>query len=145
MVVEVDDAVRGMLGWSPGDLIGRRSLDFIHPDDQALAIDSWMQMLGSPGLSHRVRLRHARKDGSWLWVEITNVNQLNDPLESHVITELLDVSDEMAALEALRAQKEMLQKLAEALPNGVVRFECDGRIDYVNRHLAEVMGERRAQ
>jgi diguanylate cyclase (GGDEF)-like protein/PAS domain S-box-containing protein len=144
VLIEVDEAASGMFGWSRDELIGRRSLDFIHPDDQALAIDSWMQMLGSAGLSHRVRLRHGRKDGSWLWVEITNLNLLNDPVEPHVNTELVDVSDEMAALEALRAQKEMLQKLAEALPNGVVRFECDGRVAYVNRRLAEVMGDRRA-
>ena len=47
-----------MLGWERADMVGQRSLDFIHPDDQARAIDCWMEMLTSSGLTHRARLRH---------------------------------------------------------------------------------------
>ena len=138
LMTEVDDAALAMFEWTRDELLGRRSLEFIHPDDHVVAIDSWMQMLGAPGL----RLRHARKDPSWLWVEITNLKHLDDPDDPHAATEVLDVSEEMAMLEQLRAREELLQKLAEALPNGVMRFERDGRITYVNRRMAEIVGER---
>ena len=45
--VEVDDAFLQILGWSAEDLIGHRSLEFIHPDDEELAIRSWMAMLAA--------------------------------------------------------------------------------------------------
>ena len=45
--VAVDDATQQILGWSAEEMIGRRSLELIHPDDQELAIRSWMVMLAA--------------------------------------------------------------------------------------------------
>ena len=30
-------------------MLGSRAREFMHPDDQALAVDNWMEMLASPG------------------------------------------------------------------------------------------------
>jgi PAS domain S-box-containing protein len=37
-----------ILGWSSEEMVGRRSTEFMHPEDRALAIDNWMEMLASP-------------------------------------------------------------------------------------------------
>ena len=44
VLVEIDAATSQLLGWGAGDMVGRTSLEFIHPDDQQLAVDNWMQM-----------------------------------------------------------------------------------------------------
>ena len=44
-IVGVSGAMSEILGWSTNELLGRRSLDLVHPDDQPLAIDNWMEML----------------------------------------------------------------------------------------------------
>src|SRR5689334_17206062 len=54
--LDLDEAAELMLGFSPDELIGQRSLDFIHPDDHDVAIASWMEMLSTPGLGRRCRL-----------------------------------------------------------------------------------------
>jgi hypothetical protein len=40
--LDVDESTTRMLGWSRDQMVGRRSIDFIHPDDHGRAIDSWM-------------------------------------------------------------------------------------------------------
>lgn len=144
LITGADDAALRMLGLTEDEIIGQRSLDLIHPADQALAIDSWFDMLACPGESRRVRLRHRQGDGSYRWVEITNDNQLGPAADGVITAELLDVSDEMAALEALRAREELLNRLAQALPLGIVQFDAHRRIVYGNARMAEITGAAQA-
>jgi len=140
MLVAIDEATTQMLGFAPDEMLGRRSLEFIHPDDQERAVEGWMGMLARPGQRNRVRLRHKRRDGSWLWLEITNYNLLDDPSHGYVRTELMDISDEMVAQEALRAREQLLHRLAEALPLGVFQVDRDGAVVYANERLGEIVG-----
>jgi diguanylate cyclase (GGDEF)-like protein/PAS domain S-box-containing protein len=143
-VVKIDDALTQILGWSAEQMEGHRSLDFIHPDDHALAIDNWMEMLASPGPGRRVRLRHRRCDGSWVWFEVTNHNLLDDPSQARVEAEIVDISEEMAAHEELRAREQLLDRLAEAIPLGLFQVDAGGEIVYTNDRLHEILGVKRA-
>lgn len=120
--------------------MGRRALDFVHPADHELATDSYVQMLASPGGSYRARLRHLRADGAWKWVEITNTSLLDVPEAGAVAAEMVDIADEMAALEALQAREQLLHRLAEALPTGVLQVDRDGSVMYANTRIAQVLG-----
>jgi diguanylate cyclase (GGDEF)-like protein/PAS domain S-box-containing protein len=142
-IVEIDDAVTQILGWSAEEMQGHRSIEFIHRDDHALAIDNWMEMLASPGPGRRVRLRHRRRDGSWVWFEVTNHNLLDDPDRRMVVSEVVDISDEMAAHEELRAREQLLDRLAEAIPLGLFQMGSAGEIVYTNDRLHEILGVRR--
>ncbi len=140
VITEVDPAVREILGWDPAEMIGRRSLEFIHPDDQPRAISNFLAMLSSRSGAHRVRLRHRHRNGSWVWFEFSNENLLDDPAQRCVRSEMVNVSDEMAALEALRSSEQLLRRLAEALPLGVVQIDGAGRVIYRNRRLGTIVG-----
>src|ERR1019366_3414511 len=138
--LEVDEATLQILGWSAADLIGHRSLEFIHPDDEELAIKSWMAMLAGRDVGPRVRMRHRHRDGSWVWLEVTNYNFLDDPDRGHVATEMIDVSEEVAAHEAVRRRERLFRRLAEALPSGLVHIDHDRRVVYANERLGEILG-----
>ncbi len=138
--VDVDDATTRMLGFSREEMIGRASLDFVHPDDHDRAVESWMDMLGSVGDKRRTRLRYRRADGSWIWLELTNQNRLGDPADPHVLTEALDVSDEMAAHEAVRVREQLLRRVAETVPLGLLHLDLHGNVLYANERLHEILG-----
>jgi diguanylate cyclase (GGDEF)-like protein/PAS domain S-box-containing protein len=138
--VEVDDATLQILGWSAEDMIGHRSLEFIHPDDEELAIKSWMAMLATRDVGPRVRMRHRHRDGSWIWLEVTNYNCLDDPDRGHVATEMIDVSEEVAAHDAVRRRERLFRRLAEALPTGLVHIDHNRQVVYANERLAEILG-----
>jgi diguanylate cyclase (GGDEF)-like protein/PAS domain S-box-containing protein len=143
-VVKIDDALSEILGWSAQEMEGHRSIEFIHPDDHALAIDNWMDMLASPGPGRRVRLRHRRRDGSWVWFEVTNHNLLDDAEQARVVAEIVDISEEMAAQEELRAREQLLDRLAEAIPLGLLQVDAAGEVVYTNDRLHEIVGVARA-
>jgi diguanylate cyclase (GGDEF)-like protein/PAS domain S-box-containing protein len=139
-LTHVDDAASAMLGWSREELLGRRTLEIIHPDDQKRAIASWVDMAARPGRANRTRLRHQRRDGSWRWLEVTNTNHLDDPDDPHVVAEMVDVTDEVAALEALRENEKTLRRLAGALPVGVLHIGQEGTITYGNEMMEAITG-----
>ncbi len=138
-IVETDEALTKILGWSAEEMVGRRSIDFIHPDDHALAIDNWMEMLATPQLGRRVRLRHLHRDGGWVWFEVTNHNLLDRP-QQRVVSEIVDISEEMAAHEALRAREQLLDRLAGAIPLGLFQIDAGREIVYTNDRLHEILG-----
>jgi diguanylate cyclase (GGDEF)-like protein/PAS domain S-box-containing protein len=140
VITDVDANVTGMLGWAPEDLIGLRSSELVHPDDQERAVTTWVE-LASTKVSQRIRLRHACKDGSWLWVEIENIhNGADDPDEVEITAHLTDISDEMAAHEAVQRRERLLRRLAEALPTGVLQVRRDGSVVFANARLGTMLG-----
>lgn len=139
-IVEVDRAVHTLLGWSPQEIIGRRSLELIHPDDQDRAIDAWMRMLDVPGSSRGIQLRHRHRDGYWVWLEVHNYNRLTDPEHGDVVAEMVDISEEVAAQDAVRARQQLLEQLTETLPIGLFHADLDGNLLYANQRLTEITG-----
>jgi diguanylate cyclase (GGDEF)-like protein/PAS domain S-box-containing protein len=139
IIRHVDDAICRILGYEPGELVGRRTIDLVHPDDQGRAIDAWIDLIGTPGATNRIRLRHQRKDGTWLWMEVTNTNELDAP-GGTVVSEMVDIADEMTALEALREREELLGRLTEALPSGVLQLDRDRHVVYANARLHALLG-----
>ena len=136
VIQDVDEATTKLLGWTPEEMIGQRGSEFMHPDDRPLALDNWIEMLVSPGPGRRVRIRHRRKDKSWVWFEVTNHNLLNDPDYGCVVSEIVDISEEMAA-------HELLNGLARAIPVGLFQVDTSRRVVYTNDRLHEILGVER--
>ncbi len=140
----VDPAMCEILGWSADQLVGRRALEIVHPDDHETGIANWVEMLATPGLGRRVRLRHRHRDGHWVWLEITNHNRLEDDSHRDVVSEMVDISEEMAAHAALEAREQLLHELAETVPLGLFHSDTDGRILFANRRLVTILDIARA-
>ena len=138
-----DDRLCRILGYSTEELVGTRSLDLVHPDDREASISAWLEVLDAPGGSVRSRARHRHRGGSWLWMEVTNTNLLDEP-EALVVAEMVDISEEMAALEALRQREQLLSRLAEALPSGILHVDQLSNVVYSNARLHVVLGIGRA-
>ncbi len=138
--VDVDEATTKMLGWSREEMIGQGSLEFVHSDDHNRAIESWMDMLATPGGALRTRLRYLHADGRFVWLEITNHNLLADPQHACVVTEALDIGDEMAAHDAVRANERLLRRVAETVPLGLLHLDRQGTVVYGNERIHDVLG-----
>jgi diguanylate cyclase (GGDEF)-like protein/PAS domain S-box-containing protein len=140
LIIEADEATCRMLGFTGSELVGLRSLDLVHHDDQERAIAVWMDMLTAEGTNRRIRLRHRRGDGGWMWVELTNHNLLSDPVHGCVLGEIVDISAEVAATDALHEKDQLLRRITEALPVGVLHLGADKRIAYRNRRVTQLLG-----
>jgi diguanylate cyclase (GGDEF)-like protein/PAS domain S-box-containing protein len=137
-VLDCDAAFTQMFGYTPEDVIGESVLDQMHPEDQGRVVEGWLAMV-STHRDQQTRLRRKRKDGSWMWVDTTLHNYLNDPERKHVLVEIIDVSAEMAAQEALQEREELLSRLTDAMPVGLLQLDTDRNVVYNNAHLLEIL------
>jgi diguanylate cyclase (GGDEF)-like protein/PAS domain S-box-containing protein len=137
-VIDCDDAFTEMFGYTAAELIGESVLSQIHPDDQGRAVEGWLAVL-STGLDQQTRLRRRRKDGSYLWVDTMLRNLLNHPDHNHVLVEILDVSAEMQAQEALAEREELLRRLTAAMPVGLMHLDTERNVVYNNARLLEIL------
>ncbi|HKQ15584.1 MAG TPA: MASE1 domain-containing protein [Steroidobacteraceae bacterium] len=66
--VYLSPSVTEMFGWTPGELIGRNGVEYVHPDDAAL-YSGGIELLrkGREMLAGSFRMRH--RDGRYVWVE----------------------------------------------------------------------------
>ncbi len=146
-VLSIDTAVTLMLGWAETDMVGHQNLEFIHPDDHVRAIDNWMSHRNAARLStvQTVRLRYLCKDGSWLWLETSNESHLESDGTTVVVARLFDVSEEMAAVEALRHNESFLRRLTDIVPVGLFHIAADGEVAFVNPVLQALIGNQEVQ
>ena len=56
-----------------------------------------------------------------------------------MLVEIIDVSAEMAAQEALQEREELLRRLTDAMPVGLLQLDTDRNVVYNNAHLLEIL------
>jgi PAS domain S-box-containing protein len=141
--VSVGPTVAQILGRTAEDLVGKKTLDLIHPDERAPAIANRMEMLSRPGLSQRAIMRCRHRDGQYIWFEITHSNLLNDPALRVVRSEMVDVSERMEAIEQLRAGERLRRRSTEALALGMgvawtdTAVGCDAIVAIADQAMCE--------
>jgi diguanylate cyclase (GGDEF)-like protein len=74
-----------------------------------------------------------------MWVDTTLHNYLADPERKCVMVELIDISAEMQAQEALHEHEELLRRLTDAMPVGLLQLDTQREIVYNNARLLEIL------
>jgi diguanylate cyclase (GGDEF)-like protein/PAS domain S-box-containing protein len=137
-VLGCDPSFTDMFGYPEEELRGKSVLDQIHPEDQGRAVEGWLAVL-STRRDQQTRLRRRRKDGSYMWVDTTLRNLLNHPDRNCVLVEIIDISAEMQAQEALQEREELLRRLTAAMPVGVLQLDNERNVVYHNARLLEIL------
>jgi diguanylate cyclase (GGDEF)-like protein/PAS domain S-box-containing protein len=140
-VTWMSGSVVEMLGFSADQLIGRSAFDFVHPDDQATALERLATAIDDINQVDPITVRVACADGSWLDVEIAGGPVLDERGSVRELTiNLRDVRWRQDALEALRSSERLFRSLADSSPTGIYRRDDDGRCIYVNDRWSEITG-----
>ena len=98
------ESVRGMLGYEPEALVGRRLAELVHPDD-AHSLSPFLQdAIEQEGDATMLSVRLRGADGAYRHLELVADNRLSDPLIDGILLNMRDVSERLALLEQLRHQ-----------------------------------------
>jgi len=145
VIISVGDEITDVLGWRPNQFLGRPSTEFIHPEDQPSAVAAWFEMLEAPGQARIWQGRYRTSDEAWRWVECVNVNMLEDPENSVVLTTMRQVSVHQVSLaEELRAREQLVRRLSDAMPVGMFQIDNDRTITFANDRLHLILGHSAA-
>jgi diguanylate cyclase (GGDEF)-like protein len=139
LITSASASMSVLLGGPSEPIVGTSVVHLIHIDDREIAIVNWLAAKAHRGVALRWRCRLNRADGSSLWAETTITNDVESDGTGVVRVELYDISTEVAATEALVAERELIGLLTETLPVGVAKFDALGRVEHANGRLTELL------
>ncbi len=121
MVLDADSKIlydspstQRVLGYEPGERLGRRGFDYVHPEDLGRAEQTFAEVLTDPGVEALVEYRLRHKDGSWRHFEATRTNLLDDPAVGGVVINCHDITGRKLAEAALRESEERYRLVTRA-------------------------------
>lgn len=119
-------------GYEEEELLGKNTLHLIHPDDLATVGKVMGELLEAPGNIGSVQYRYQNKDGTYVWMEATAVNQMQNPLVQGLVAISRNVEQrkrlEMELEEALRMRDEFMSIASHELKTPVASIKLQLQI-----------------
>ncbi len=106
----VSPAVKTLTGYAPEEVIGRRYLEFIVPEDAERARRYLAELVSSPGRIFQQELRIRCRDGRTLDVESAVSNQIDVPGIDGIVAEVRDISRSKASEMRLREANTLVEQ-----------------------------------
>jgi PAS domain S-box-containing protein len=139
-------SITRILGYQPEELIGKKALEFIHPDDGPQMVESFSRMVQQPEASQNLSCRFRSANGSWRVLDGTRTTFLDDSGEMVAVVILRDVTEPKRAEEALRISEERLRLLLESAKDyAIVTFDGEGRVNSWNSGAERAFGYSEAE
>ena len=149
-IVYASETIQRLLGYAADELVGRPGLDFVHPDDRALARRVLTGGLSWPGEATRAELRCGHKNGTWRSIELVMVNRLDDPTVSAVVSDCREIvryrlpeaarPDAAVPPDVLSPrQRQVLRLLAEGESTRKIAEQLSLSVKTVETHRAQIM------
>ena len=112
-----------ILGYPPGFTIGKRPLDFIHPDDQKLVQDALGEVYAhtNPGTPTEFRIRKA--DGSYIFVETIASNLIGVPGIQGIVTTTRSIEERKKSDNALKESEERFREQYQNNPIAILTWQ----------------------
>nr|WP_277349726.1 sensor domain-containing diguanylate cyclase [Planosporangium thailandense] len=104
LFVYVNPALERLLGWPVAQTIGRRMIDFLHPDDLAALRPRLGVVSRTPDASMTYQARYRHVDGSWVWLEVIATNLTHQPGINGTVSNARDVTEARKLQDLLRYQ-----------------------------------------
>ena len=128
-------------GWKPEELIGKNSLDNVHPDYREVSEKLLKDLEGKPGVSGTIETRYRCRDGAYKWIEITIANLLHNNYIKGFLCNYRDISDRIEAKENLKTAEEKYRNLFMNSQVGIFRTEIEtGLVLEANDRFAKLLG-----
>jgi PAS domain S-box-containing protein len=96
-IVYQSPSIERVLGYEPGEQVGKDSLSFVHPEDLPLVTEAFAELSGNPGAVYQGELRAQHRDGSWRTLEVMVRNFVDDPVVRGIVANFRDVTERKMA------------------------------------------------
>lgn len=145
-IIDANETLCSILGYSRAELIGRSFEDITDPADLPGEREPLRRLLTGEVSRYAFEKRYVRKDGSRVWVRITSSLVRGGEEGDSRLTIVEDVSRRQAVETALRNSEERFRRLFDAAPFGVMMIEPGTlRLVAFNDQTPRILGYSRAE
>jgi PAS domain S-box-containing protein len=78
IVTYSSNSIEHILGYPAKELVGKKVLDFVHPDDKENVRDWFISLRTKPDKLYSLEYRLKNRQGEWIWIENNARNMLNN-------------------------------------------------------------------
>lgn len=137
----INDAYEDVWGRQPEPLYQDRSafLETIHPDDRDRVSAAMDQQLEDPE-SYDEQFRVVRPDGAIRWVHSRAFGVREDGVLRRIVGVATDITERKIREEELAAERDLVERILETSPVGIVVIDTDGTITRANEQAASILG-----
>jgi PAS domain S-box-containing protein len=129
-----EKAHKRLMGYSSEDLLGKKALDLIHPDDRELVIKALKDRYKS------IEVRIKNNKGEYIWMETTADYYKNPDGKNYVLTITRDISERKEAAQKLVESERKYKELANSLPEIIFEIDLNFKLVYTNAIASEIFG-----
>ncbi len=127
-------------GYSRQELLSKKFIDLVHPDDRVSVIDIYTRKLKGETTPDTIPLMILTKDSAIKWV-LGSAVKITWKGQPAVMGLVIDITSQKQAEEALRESKNTLRVLLDSIHDLALLVDKDGTILTVNTNAAERYGK----
>lgn len=136
----LNEATKKILGSFSNNSIGNSAFERLHPDDKSRVMKDFKRIQSC----RRVKIapyRIENEEGTWIWIETTAINKLNDPAISGIITCSRDITRTIEQAREIENLNERYRLAATATQD--VMYDWDiykNQVIKFHRNLTDLLG-----
>jgi len=141
--VYASPTVVGLTGYAEDELIGKYSLDFVHPDDREFVRTKAVENLKGK-ISVPYQYRFMKKNGEVMWIveQVTSIMYHGKPA---TVGSFMDISEYKRLEEELKRSEERYRSILEEMDETYYEVDLRGHYTFVNDAICRNTGYSREQ
>ncbi|MEE3715976.1 PAS domain S-box protein [Tumidithrix elongata RA019] len=133
-----------ILGFQPEDIVGKKLVQFIHPDDLPIFQSFLSQSQQAISISPPMVMRYRHINGDWVYLESVCNDLVQDPNIQGIVINSRDITDRKRTQTALQESELRLAAIAASMPGTFYRlvWNPDGTVTlpFISDGLIELTG-----
>lgn len=139
-VLYVSPSVIRVLGYTPEEMVGRTTADFVRPDELESLRQHFSELSSNPETSFTVEHVIHHKDGSLRVLEVTATNLHDDPAVGATVVNYHDVTERRQAEAALEGSERRFRTLIENSTDMLTMFDSRRDLFYASPSVEKISG-----